>query len=120
MFKLIVLTFLLTTSNMCFSEDINTSHGGIWQNIKNNLSYYSIQIKDDQLVLIDLSAIESSGNTLESAYTGHINGSILRRMSPITGVVSDLQLIFDSSEEGFIITVCDVCSVAPIKIHKIF
>ena len=120
MFKLMILTFLLASSNICFSEDINISHEGIWQNIENNLSYYSIQIKDDQLVLIDLSAIESSGSTLESAYAGHINGLILRRVAPITGVVSDLQLTFESSEEGSIMTICDVCSAVPIKIHKIF
>lgn len=120
MFRIIVLTFLLVSSNICFSDDTKTDYSGIWQNTENSLSFYSIQIKDDQVVIIDLSAIESNKSTLESAFLGDTEDLLLSRVSPTTGMTNELQLIFESSTEASIFIICPVCTVVPINIHKVF
>jgi len=120
MLRLIVLSFILISSNVCFSEDANTDYVGIWQNTENNLSFYSIQIKDDQILLIDLSAIESSGNTLESAFIGGTDDLLLSRVSPTAGVINEMNLIFESTTEASFFVICPICTVVPINIHKIF
>lgn len=129
MFKLMVLAVLLISSSACLAEDMKL-YEGIWQNTTNELSYYSIRAKDQQVVLIDLSGIELTRSTLASAYIGSniVNGSILMsQVSPPTAIIS-LGLTFQSSNEGTIVPGCVVsetvsgatCDVAPITIRKVF
>jgi hypothetical protein len=46
---------------------------GIWQDIKNPHSYFSIQISGTQVVLVDLAELERRGATLKAAYMGEIS-----------------------------------------------
>ncbi len=115
-FKVITAITLVVFSNICFSADMNT-YDGIWQDIENSNNYYSIHEKDNKVVLINLSGIESTGNTLKSAYTGNTADFVLAGVLPGS---LPLKLQFQSSSEGLIYPICDVCSVVATKIRKIF
>ncbi len=126
MFKYITLAILLISSSVCLSDDVKI-YEGIWQDTANAHNYYSIQTKDDQIVLIDLSAIESTGSTLESAYIGSAgtyigstNNFVINRISPVQSRINSLSLVFESPTEGSFSVICDVCSVVAINIRKIF
>jgi hypothetical protein len=117
MFKLITFIVLLISSNVCLSVDAEI-YEGIWQS--GDLDYYNIQIKDNQIVFIDLSAIESTGSTLESAYIGNVDDFVMNRISSVQGGINALGLVFESPTAGYFSVICDVCDVLAIEIRKIF
>ncbi len=122
MFKIITAILFLVFSNACFSVDMR-SYDGIWQDVGNSRNYYTIQEKDNKVVLINLSGIEISGNTLKSAYIGNTVDFIMTRVSPESpakDIYNQLKLEFQSPSEGLVYPVCDTCSVIAIKIRKIF
>ncbi|MDF1584750.1 MAG: hypothetical protein P1P78_15770 [Methyloprofundus sp.] len=119
MFKFIALAILLISSNVCLSDSVN-SYAGIWQDTSNERNYYTLQEKDKQVVLINLSAIESSANTLKSAYVGNAADFVMSRISPAADILNKLKLEFQSPTEGRIYPICDACSVVEVKIRKIF
>ncbi|MCK5523849.1 MAG: hypothetical protein KAI83_12020 [Thiomargarita sp.] len=117
---LIIMTGLCSLSLLTFADEPSIYIDGIWKNKTEGKNYYSIQTNANQVVMIDLSAIESSSNTLESSYIGNINDLLLSRISPTQGVTNQLYLNFTSVTDGTITTICEVCTVVPIEIEKIF
>lgn len=133
MFKLITLAILLISSSICLSDDVKT-YDGIWQNSDNDRSYYTIQTKGQQIVLIDLSTIESTGSSLSSAYLGNtsdynmnpILGGKIKKLefkSPNEGVILDTQCsyIYISEQQTWVpICISSATTSPPITIRKIF
>lgn len=98
----------------------NSTHSGIWQDITQVNHFYTIQEKNDQLILIDLSAIEENRSTLKSAYFGNSNTLVLTRLSPMQVVGDQLQLIFKSTDEATFFPICKACISLETELRKVF
>ena len=121
------VSFLLVSllfSHSALAESQLLSFAGIWQDVKDSTRYYSIQERDDAVVLIDLRRLEQTRDTLSSAYIGKGPDLFLTRIGPRVPEVPDFNgqvyLHFTSSTEGVIMGVCEVCMVVPINIRKVF
>jgi hypothetical protein len=108
----------LSAASAALAED----YTGIWQSVDYG-NYYVIHDKGDRLVFIDLAGIERSGDTIQFSYIGKKSDLIMYRVAPkvpATDIYDDLQLQFESSDEGIMYPICEACSVVAFIIRKIF
>jgi hypothetical protein len=119
------LLFSLLVALPCsFAQSTAPDVEGIWRDINSNSKYYSLHVEGDSVVLLDLSRLERTHDTLASAYMGKLGDLILTRVGPTVPTVPDFNgqvaLHFTSASEGSIMGICEVCTVVPIEIRKIF
>jgi hypothetical protein len=69
--KRMLLTILLLVISFSVKAQY-IEFAGIWQDSNNPNKYYSIQVNENRMVLIDLPGLEVSGNTLFSSFIGEI------------------------------------------------
>ena len=93
---------------------------GIWQDLDNKDNYYSLHHNDHTVIMIDLSHVAHSGQTLSATYVGSSStvseSYILKPM--LSGLSVNLTVL--SSEDAIIAPICDTCSVISTQLKKIF
>lgn len=114
------------TTSVAQSADYN----GIWQEQNHPERYYSIRVKDNTVVLIDLAGLETSRHTLQAAYSGILKPTedgIVRGSLVVlseNSLYSSLLVTFESEDKGYISFICsgELCtaSAAVVGILKIF
>jgi hypothetical protein len=115
------LLVVLLLAGPCLGQD--PGYAGIWQDVDNSANYFAISENGDALVLISLASIELSRNTLKSSYIGNKSDLLLTRVEPDVppfDVLNRVKLEFQSSSEGTVYPVCEVCTVRVFRIRKIF
>lgn len=128
--KSVILLFILTvTSKLCLSADLK-SYDGIWQDIINKSHYYTIQIKDNQVVLIDLFSIAATGNILESTYIGNANIENTQKYIQMMHIYNakdkeKLNLSSPNPDEIELFLICPepaeiICDILQVTLRKIF
>jgi hypothetical protein len=114
---------LLSMPLSAASADLANDYTGIWQSVDYG-NYYVIHDEGDRLVFIDLAGIERSGDTIQFTYMGKKTDLIMHRVAPkvpAKDILDDLQLQFESSDEGIMYPFCEFClNVVMFKIRKVF
>lgn len=135
--KHIIFSFLILFPSFSFAVDLE-SVNGIWKqvvdpefpevNVLNG--FYSIHQDGKTIILIDLTRLENTSNSLSSAYSGSVDDFVLTPMAlypdNITnpgGLDSPMKIAFDSEKEATIIFIafdCGNCIAFPVKLKKVF
>jgi hypothetical protein len=119
-----VLFLFLFAGSPCFADSQPLSFEGIWQATQDSTRYYAIHERGDAIILIDLRRLELTRNSLSSTYQGKLSDLLLSRMGSAVSEVPDFSgqvtLHFSSATEGFVMPVCEVCTVVPVYIRKVF
>ncbi|MFK5971285.1 MAG: hypothetical protein QM487_14360 [Candidatus Marithrix sp.] len=89
---------------------------GLWQDINNEKTYYSLHQNDNTIIVIDLRSLEFGGDTFSATYIGSVEDYILKPILP--GI--PINMTFQSDKEAKIIPICDTCSVIITQLKKIF
>lgn len=116
----LLLICLLTYSAVSHSQE--TDYSGIWQDVENSADYYVIREKGDEIVFIALPGVEAYADTLRFSYIGEKSDLIVDSLSGVerSDIYQQLQLQFESPDNGSFYPICDVCLAVTINIIKIF
>lgn len=123
MFRSILACFICFFSIQSLAQQASATYAGIWQDTNQTDDYYVIQEKDDNLVLVALPGIEASGDTLRYSYIGNKQELVFTRLSPDTtfdDIYHTLKLSLPGEDTAVIMPVCEVCSVIPINLVRVF
>jgi hypothetical protein len=121
-FKFIKSIITLVFLNVCFSVQA-ADYSGIWQDQTYPQNYYSIFMKNNKIVLIALSRIETIHKTLNASYLGDYLDNkdffTLTVLSKNDDFFDRIQLKFNSEYDGFYFSDADGISPVLFGIRKI-
>jgi hypothetical protein len=70
-----------------------SKYAGIWRDFFKPNKYYSLQVNGSEMIFIDLSGLETSGNTLFSSYYGGVVPSVGPSLEARFTVFAERQLL---------------------------
>lgn len=120
--KTATLILSLLSAASAFSAEADISYAGIWQDTEKSSDYYVIQENGDDILLIALPGIESTADTLRYSYMGDKSDLLVTRLSgdAYPDIYRQVQLHFESPDQGYFYPICEVCSVVAVNIVKVF
>ncbi|MDO8906902.1 MAG: hypothetical protein Q7W55_00235 [Pseudohongiella sp.] len=120
--KTAALLFSIGMSASAFSAEAGTNYTGIWQDTERSSDYYVIQENGENILLIALPGIESTADTLRYSYMGDKSDLRVARLSAeaYPDIHRQVQLHFESPDQGSFYPICEVCSVVVVNIVKVF
>lgn len=103
-------------------------YSGIWQDQNRPERYYSIHVKENTLILIDLAELETNSNALQSSYSGALTfadgiASVNLAALSKNRFSNNLLIMLESGDKGLVNFICNepcTASYAVVSIRKIF
>jgi hypothetical protein len=121
--RILVTLFCWCAAASCLAQS-PLSYEGIWQDINDPKSYYTLHENGDSVVLVKLADIEKTSSTLVSAYTGRKSDFVLTRVSPTLPVEGDIynrvKMEFRSPTEGVVYPLSSTANVIVVRLRRIF
>lgn len=126
--KIMMGLLCVALTSFCMAEDL-VDYSGVWQDELSG-AYYTINQKDDKLVLVALPFIQRGDAVLESAYIGTAAaphggsdaGHRLDRVQPVDppNILNRLVILYVSPTSLIVFPDCPVCSVPGANLRKVF